>query len=107
MSSPRESGNARAIASPRPHGGQCRRRRSSRSRVRPRAEIRANLPELGEEAIAERALEIARAGRTAGALLVADHPFDHAHVPTAPQQKALVELDHILEQEVEVIVCYL
>ena len=52
----------------------------------------------------QRALQILRARRAAGAGSLADHALDHPHVAPAPEQKALVEFDQILEQQIQVVV---
>ena len=68
------------------------------------AEIGAHFPELREETVAERAFEISRTGRASGAGPLSDHSFDHSNVPPAPQQKAFVKLDQVLEQQIKVVV---
>src|SRR5207248_4656776 len=57
---------------------------------RPELELGADLPEFGKEPLAERGLQVADAGRSAGARLVADLPLDHFDMPDAPEPEALV-----------------
>ncbi len=66
--------------------------------------MRTNFPQLGEEPVVQRLLEVRDTRRAARAALLTDHTLDHANVSSAPEQQTLVELDEIFEQEVEIIV---
>src|SRR5712691_11377869 len=65
-------------------------------------ELGADLPELREEALAERRLEVTDAGRPTGARLVAYLALDHLDVPQPPQSEALIVIQHRLGQLEEV-----
>src|SRR2546421_4944741 len=61
-------------------------------------EVRARLPEFGEEFFAERGLEVADALASARAALRAEHALDHLDVVVAPEREELVMRDDRLGQ---------
>src|SRR5690606_32377139 len=56
----------------------------------------ADGPQVGEERLEERPLEVFDAGRAARAWLRADGSLDHLDVPVAPLLQALVQIDEQL-----------
>src|SRR5205085_7692541 len=61
-------------------------------------EVRARLPEFGEEFFAERGLQVADALASARAALRAEHALDHLYVVVAPEREELVVRDERLGQ---------
>jgi len=52
-----------------------------------------DLPQIGEGGAEQGGAQVRRARRAAGALLGADDPFDHLHVPVAPFLDTFVDVD--------------
>src|SRR6185369_3102395 len=58
-------------------------------------------PQLGEQPLFERGAEVRRTGRTAGAALEADDPFDRQHMLLPPGDHRVVDVEELLGQFVE------
>src|SRR5437764_3072841 len=67
-------------------------------RAVPAVEVRARLPEFGEEFFVERGLQVADALAAARAALRAEHALDHLDVVAAPEREELVVRDERLGQ---------
>src|SRR6202022_1346230 len=59
-------------------------------------EVGADLPEFREEALVERRLQVADAGRSASAWLVADLPLHHLDMTQPPEAEAFVMIEQRL-----------
>ena len=65
-------------------------------------EIRAQLPDLGEQHDVEHLAQVADAAGAAGAALEADHALDRRHVAEAPEPEHVLEVGQLLAELVQV-----
>src|SRR2546421_12226476 len=76
----------------------------SASEIVEMSKLRADLPQLGVEALAQRPAQVLRAGASAGPGLAADLSLHHQHMAGSPVREGLVVVEHRLAQVEEVAI---
>src|SRR5881396_3101628 len=71
-------------------------RMSDAARIGRRADHRAHVDQLGEEAVLQRAPQEAHAARSSRSRLVANDALDGLQVPEAPELKPFFDIDELL-----------